>query len=121
MDKKLNKNDGGLTGERPGPGTEAGGSAPGVGTTPAGQAVGEDVRDIADAAKNTKRRTKGVLSDDVGRALFELYVARVATIDRYRIPITDRGFPAALRRAFDEAVVALDVFEDAFKVRKFRR
>lgn len=43
--------------------------------------------------------------------LFELYVARIATIDRYHVPITDRAMPTACKRAFDEAKVALDVFE----------
>lgn len=42
--------------------------------------------------------------------LFELYLARVATIDRYRVPITDKGLPTAFRKALDEAKVALEVF-----------
>ena len=44
--------------------------------------------------------------------LFALYVARVSTIDRYRVPITDKGLAASYRRALDEARVALSVFEN---------
>lgn len=44
--------------------------------------------------------------------LFKLYLARVATIDRYRVPITDKGLSAAYRKALDEATVALSVFEN---------
>lgn len=44
--------------------------------------------------------------------LFALYVARVSTIDRYRVPITDKGLTAAYRKALDEARVALSVFEN---------
>ena len=44
--------------------------------------------------------------------LFALYVARVSTIDRYRVPITDKGLAASYRKALDEARVALSVFEN---------
>lgn len=44
--------------------------------------------------------------------LFALYVARVSTIDRYRVPITDKGLVASYRKALDEAMVALSVFEN---------
>ena len=60
-------------------------------------------------AKNIILKIRDEVSE---RRLFELYVARVGTIDRYRVPITDRGVPAAFRTAFDEAKVALDVYRD---------
>ena len=44
--------------------------------------------------------------------LVRLYAARVATIDRYRIPITDKGLVSAYRKAFDEAALALEVYHE---------
>ena len=47
--------------------------------------------------------------------LFDLYVARVSTIDRYRIPITDKGLVSAYRKAYEEAELALKVYNDKMK------
>lgn len=44
--------------------------------------------------------------------LFALYLARISTVDRYRVPITDKGFVAACGKAFDEAKVALSVYKN---------
>jgi hypothetical protein len=42
--------------------------------------------------------------------LFQLFIARVATINRYAVAITDRGLAAAYSRAFEEAAVALEIY-----------
>lgn len=44
--------------------------------------------------------------------IFSLYLARIATIDRYRVPITDKGLVSAYRKALDEAMVAMSVFDE---------
>ncbi len=97
MSKKSVKNEGGPAGARP---AQDG--------APAGIGVGAGNTVAALHGRSLSPRAEEKLDD----ALFELYVARVATIDRFRVPITDRGLPATYRKAFEEAVAALEVFMD---------
>ena len=106
MSKKSVKNNGGLAGVRSGPAGASGGAAAGAAAAAVGAVARGTMLMVNDPGPIPPPKL------EVRDALFELYVARVATIDRYRVPITDRGLPATYRKAFDEAVVALKVFEE---------
>ena len=106
MSKKSVKNDKGEAGVRPARAGAAGGAAAGAAAAAGEVSPGEPWPMPCPLPKV-----------EMHDALFELYVARVATIDRYRVPITDRGLPATYRKAFDEAVVALEVYQEMASAR----
>lgn len=103
MAKKVLKTDAAGQVQEPAKTAASGTVEPGVGTV---ETVGSETRSLGPEAG--KR----------GDLLFRLYVARISTIDRYRVPITDKGLPAAYRKAYEEAVVALDVFDECRNERK---
>ena len=68
---------------------------------------------IGKSKKDIKQESNGYIdSCERSRLLSLLYAARLSTIDRYRVPITDRGLYAAFRSAMDEAMIALDVYRE---------
>ena len=88
--------------------------APAEPTAPAAaRPSGETVKREGFETHSLGRETRGE-----GDLLFALYLARISTIDRYRVPITEKGLPSAFRKAYEEAEAALKVFVECQNERK---